>query len=206
MGAQQLNLVSNFNLGGIYFSASVALTGDLVLSAVASVPAAQPGSLTVRTDNATGTLTMTNSSHGITTGIRIDLYWSGGCRRGVAVGTVSGTSVPITVGSGDNLPAAATAIVASIPVKREIAFLNASLQAIAVTNNAESQFTFVESNSTTEDWTQHITPATSGQFVTGYWYTGLSTLPLTGTAVFYVYMSHADTAAAHNMSCAVLTN
>jgi hypothetical protein len=81
------------------------------LSLDIAVPASPAGTLTTRTDNDTGTVTMSSGGHGITTGQVVDLYWVGGARYGVTVGTVSGTSVPIDAGSGDNLPIATTAII-----------------------------------------------------------------------------------------------
>jgi hypothetical protein len=74
---------------------------------------AKAGTLSTRTDNNTGTLTL-GSGHGITDGQIIDVYWSGGVQRTVTVGTVSGTSVPIDGGIGDNLPTATTAITACV--------------------------------------------------------------------------------------------
>lgn len=78
-----------------------------------TLSAAKSGTLTTRTDNNTGTLTMA-SGHGITDGQIIDIYWSGGVHRSATVGTVSGTSVPIDNGIGDNLPTANTAITAVV--------------------------------------------------------------------------------------------
>lgn len=79
---------------------------------------AKTGELTTRTDDNTGTLTM-EASHGITDGQRLDIYWTSGgvnyCHRGATVGTVSGTSVPIDTGTGDNLPALNTEITAMVP-------------------------------------------------------------------------------------------
>lgn len=106
--------VSISGLGGS-ISKSTPRTADGGGSVEVSVPAGKAGTLTTRTDNETGTLTL-GASHGITTGQIIDLYWSGGARYEITVGTVSGTSVPIGAdnsGSGDNLPSASTAIVAS---------------------------------------------------------------------------------------------
>jgi hypothetical protein len=78
-----------------------------------TLDAAKAGTLTTRTDNNTGTLTM-DSGHGITTGQIIDIYWSGGVQRTVTVGTVATNSVPIDLGIGDNLPIATTAITAVV--------------------------------------------------------------------------------------------
>lgn len=78
------------------------------------------GTLTTRTDANTGTLTMTDADHTITTGARLDVYWVDDdgvnyCQRGITVGTVSGTSVPIDSGVGDNLPTVNSAITAMVP-------------------------------------------------------------------------------------------
>ena len=70
---------------------------------------AKAGVLTTRTDDNTGTLTMT-TGHGITTGQIVDIFWSGGVQRTVTVGTVSVDSVPFDLGIGDNLPIAMTAV------------------------------------------------------------------------------------------------
>ena len=87
----------------------------------ASVLAAQPGTLTTRTGDRAGTLTMTNAGHGIITDQRFDLYWTGGSCFGVIAGTVAGTSIPFTiVQGGDVLPAATTAIIAGI--SKSVAF------------------------------------------------------------------------------------
>lgn len=74
---------------------------------------AKSGTLTTRTSDTVGTLTMA-AGHGITTGQIIDIYWTGGVQYGVTVGTVATNSVPISLGDGDNLPTAATVITAVV--------------------------------------------------------------------------------------------
>ena len=70
--------------------------------------------LASRTSDSVGTITAP-SGHGITTGSTIDVYWTlevfspsyyqtSHIRRDVTVGTVSGTSIPISGGLGDALP------------------------------------------------------------------------------------------------------
>jgi hypothetical protein len=81
------------------------------------VPHAAIGTLTTRTDDETGTLTMDEAAHGIETGNIINLSWATGARNTITVGTVSGTSVPIGAddeGTGDDLPIATTEVTASI--------------------------------------------------------------------------------------------
>lgn len=101
--------------GGVTLEQNVVQNVDRVLNIQEDLVRAKTGTLTTRTDNDTGTLTM-EASHGITTSAVVDVYWSGGARYGMTVGTVSGTSVPIDGGSGDNLPIATTAITAMVPL------------------------------------------------------------------------------------------
>jgi hypothetical protein len=109
----------NMNIGGLSISQTITRTAEGGMQLEIPVPAGAAGTLTTRTDNETGSLTMTSGGHGITTGSKIDLYWAGGARYGITVGTVSGSVVPIGAdnsGTGDNLPTAATAIVADMQI------------------------------------------------------------------------------------------
>lgn len=94
---------------GLNFPSRNTVTADGALVKSVTLAAAKIGQLTTRTDSNTGILTMA-SGHGITTAARLDLYWTGGSRRGITVGTVSGDSVPISGGAGYVLPTAATAV------------------------------------------------------------------------------------------------
>lgn len=103
------------NVGALAFNSSILLEAGGEVSVSESIPAAKTGQLTTRTNNTDGTLTM-SASHGITTGAIIDLYWTGGRRYNVVAGTVSGNSVPISGGSGDNLPTNLTNITAQVQI------------------------------------------------------------------------------------------
>jgi hypothetical protein len=97
---------------------------------------AKTGTLSTRTDDNTGTLTMT-TGHGITTGQIVDIYWSGGVQRTVTVGTVSVDSVPFDLGIGDNLPIATTAV--TVCVQKSIGLAidgdNADIVAVILETN-----------------------------------------------------------------------
>ena len=99
--------------GGISMQSAIVRTGSAPIGLSETLPAAKTGTLTTRTDDTDGELTMA-ASHGITTGATIDLDWDGGSRYGVTVGTVATNDVPISGGSGDNLPIATTAITATL--------------------------------------------------------------------------------------------
>lgn len=118
--------------GGVSISNVISRTNDTVKSYEVTLPAGYAGTLTTRTDDDTGTITL-GSGHGITTGMTVDVYWSGGVQYGVTVGTVSGTSVPIDLGSGDNLPAQDTAVVVTeqVQISTEIDGDNSTLFAIS---------------------------------------------------------------------------
>ena len=74
-----------------------------------SLPAAVSGTLTTRTSDSVGVVTV--ASHSITTSDKVAVFWSGGYRYNVAVSATSGTTISIgSGGSGDNLPAASTAL------------------------------------------------------------------------------------------------
>lgn len=105
--------------GGVAINGQITRTVNSAPAFEVALPAGKAGTLSTRTDNTTGTLTMSDAGHGISTGAIADLYWDGGARYGMTVGTVAGTSVPIggaasLGGTGDNLPIATTAIVACV--------------------------------------------------------------------------------------------
>jgi hypothetical protein len=103
-------------VAGLTFNAQRSVESDGAVILSPTLPAAVSGTLSTRTDNTTGTLTLA-SGHGVTTGARLDVYFGNGLRRyGVTVGTVSGTSVPISGGTGDNLPVLNAAVTAMVPV------------------------------------------------------------------------------------------
>ena len=89
---------------------AVQRTGSGPIGLDQTLAAAQGGSLTTRTNDTSGTITMTSGDHTIATADVVDVYWDGGVRYNVVVGTVSTTAVPISGGSGDNLPTEATAV------------------------------------------------------------------------------------------------
>lgn len=132
-------------LDGRQFNNSETVQADHSLQIVTSVPAAKVGQLTTRTDADTGTLTM-SASHGITTGARLDVYWTGGSRRGMTVGTVSGNSVPIDGGSGDNLPTNLTAITAAVPVEEDLVVTGDNVAAIALYSDQAGTIVLAESD------------------------------------------------------------
>lgn len=128
------NLNLSFSAGGIQIQKPFSREGDGVIGHEVALPAGDTGQLTTRTDAETGTITM-DDGHGITTGMIVDLYWDGGYRYGVTVGTVSSNSVPIGAddsGAGDDLPTNLTELVVTPQVTVNTFIDGDALKALAV--------------------------------------------------------------------------
>lgn len=118
--------------GGLTLAGEATRSPDQV-TAIGPVPLAvgKAGTLTTRTDANTGTITLA-ADHGITTGQIVDVYWATGMKFNVTVGTVSGTSVPIDLGSGDDLPSTSTAVVVAPRVEVTVSMVTAMAAVLAL--------------------------------------------------------------------------
>ena len=117
-----------------------------------SLAAAKSGSLTTRTNNTTGTLTMI-AGHGITTGDEFDLYFlktdgTRGYRLGVTAGTVATNDVPISGGTGDNLPDDEALVTAMIPSNQELAYDKDDIKAFIFDCSQPAQFAVYDATDT----------------------------------------------------------
>lgn len=173
-------------------------SGGAKITVSLSLAPAKAGTLTVRTDANTGTLTMTDADHGITTGARLDLYWDGGMRRGITVGTVSGVTVPIDLGDGDDLPTVATVITAMVPTLwNEASFAEANVVAIGMSAPATEEP--VQVSLGTGSYTEGAAVTLNGATYTGptlFWSSVLlGTSPIAAaTTISEIYVSHGDSA------------
>ena len=188
-------------VGSVTINKTLTRTGDGELAVDPSLPVAQAGTLSTRTDDDTGTITMDSGGHTIATGNTVDVYWNGGVQYGVTVGTVSGTSVPIDAGSGDNLPTQDTAVtvVAQTSVTCSIDGDNAKIVAV-----------YLEPSSSTDTTAAHVDMQDSGgntieeiDLVAGvprvYDITGGDTNVFTGNPITSVKASQAGTDVARTL-------
>jgi hypothetical protein len=178
-------------------------SGDSLESAAPSVPAAKIGSLTTRTDNDTGTVTM-NSGHGFITGNKIDLFWDGGSRRAMDA-TVTVNSVVLDGGAGDVLPAAASAVTAMKPTEVLMDLDGDEAVALAVKAPRGGFVVFVD------DGAADIANATytiaSGSDAGDSWSADSGeTNPLATKTVTKVKFSHGYSGAAVDMQASVVLN
>jgi hypothetical protein len=188
--------------GLISQSDSITITDNLGIQANQNIPPAQPGTLTTRTNNTSGTLTMTNSNHGISTGQRVDLYWAGGACYGAVVGTVAGVSVPIaSVSGGSNLPTQGTVLGVGIATVSPFVLTGNNVQALSLYAPTRGYFVF---NNGSIDVANILVPDAS----TYVWKTGDPiTNPLAGVSPTLVYMSNSDqTVTVVNQSACAVTH
>lgn len=119
------------SIGGAAMDSVAVLTGVGQESIDPTLPAAKTGVLTTRSGNTSGELTLA-AGHGIVDEQVVDVYWEGGLRRAMDVGTVAGNVVPISGGSGNNLPDEDSAILVGIRVVRQVSFGGSHLAAFGV--------------------------------------------------------------------------
>lgn len=184
----------SYGVVGLSFNAGVTISSDLAIPWSISLAAAKTGTLSTRSDDNTGTLTM-EGGHGITTGSRLDVYWATGSRRGVTVGTVSGTSVPIDLGSGDNLPAQSTAVTA-MPSEEALAVTGNNAVAVAVNCPVGGTVVFAASNNS--EIYARVQTSSVPSFV--WTENDGGTNPLADATVAKVFLSHGSSAAASILS------
>lgn len=194
-------LTLNMTINGLgeTISRTIRRTADGGGNCEISVPAGKAGTLSTRTDNETGTLTL-GSGHGITTGQIVDLYWPGGARYKITVGTVSGTSVPIgadNAGSGSNLPSQGTAVVCSPRVTFDCNMDGDALSAVAIlqkydaTETAMSHLSLVDSGSAEIEGIA-LYPNTPRVYDISYGYLGSN--PFTGNPIVSGVVSNGSSA------------
>lgn len=155
-----------------------------------TVNAAVAGTLTTRTSDTVGDLTLA-AAHGIVDGDRIDIYWTGGSRQYALVGIVAGTTVPITAGEGDVLPAATTAVtVCKVRSEGAQAIVHSNIEGVVV-NAPTYATTFVFRTSADAALLTIVLPAGESYI----WTTGTGIAnPFSAGTVAKVTISHAGTA------------
>lgn len=109
---QAINTVS-ISAGGVSIQRAITRTGDGVIAVEVTLPAATAGTLTTRTDDDTGVITV--ASHTVIVGDKVDVFWSGGRRYGMTVSAQDATTITVgtlagEIGAGDVFPAQSTAV------------------------------------------------------------------------------------------------
>lgn len=203
LGVETLQFNTSIVHEGVTYQQAITVTGNAAVETSPSVPAAKTGQLTTRTSTTVGTLTM-DPGHGFTTAAIISLFWTGGSRRDVVVGTVSTNSVPFSGGSGDDLPANLTTITAMVPTSVVFVLAGDNCTGILafivpVTGDGDA-YVELESSAPAVLKAYKVNPANPS----GSW-DGTGTNPLAGLTAATVRFSH-SALAARSMGCTALYN
>jgi hypothetical protein len=173
-------------LPGVHVNVSLAKTATGSIAQSQALAAAKTGSLTTRTLDTAGELTMT-TGHGITDGARIAIFWSGGCAYLGTVGTVVGNAVPFTGAAGDNLPVEDTAVTVQVMTPLDVDFDGDKAEIVAASFRRRGVVVFEDSDNAVLD---------AGDIAAGEGYVyvvGLSqSNPLAGNPVDQVWIANGD--------------
>jgi hypothetical protein len=184
------------------FTESISVSGNTIERVSPSVPAAKSGTLSTRTDDNTGVVAF-SSGHGFSTSDVIDLFWSGGQRRGMTA-TVAGDNVTLDGGSGDVLPSTSTAVTGMVPVEVEFTVEGDNALFVAVSSPVPGFVVFVDDGPAEIAEATYTLEGTSGAgqcWISG----GQGTNPLAGDTVTLVKFSHGSTSAQTMKAVAVLS-
>lgn len=182
------SIAYTMSLGGVVFNQATAPSADSMIVQKVTVPAAKAGDLTTRTDADTGVVTVDDSGHSFIDTDRVDLYWDGGCRRGMAVsGVPSGAAVTIDGGNGDDLPVQDTAVTMIEPLLLDISVLGTNVNAIMLATAKLGQFVFVNVSDAEQYWRK-----IGAAFAWSWEENNGQVNPITGDQIEGVYLSHGE--------------
>jgi hypothetical protein len=135
----QATYVTNLAVGGVAIQPPpIVRTGDHPNPYEVVLAAGKAGTLTTRTDNDTGVITV--PGHTLQVGDNVDVYWSvapAGRRYGMKVSSIAGNDVTVgtlagEIGAGDNFPAQGSAVVITKQVVINTAIDGDKIQIIGV--------------------------------------------------------------------------
>ena len=142
MANATINVVAS--LAGQTVPVSVSRQDDGTSLWTPTVAAAQAATGWTQTDASDGVAAMPDG-HGLVTGDKIDVFWTGGRRYGMTA-TVAGDNVTLAGGGGDNLPANGTSVMLCEETAVNAAFNPADLTAILVNVTNRTSVVFVDAS------------------------------------------------------------
>lgn len=203
--ALRLGLVTMQFNGSVSFgqyngSTSVDVTGEGGAIANVTCAAAVVGSLTTRTSDTAGELTM-SAGHGLTTGQRVDLFWTDGHCYGAILGTVSGNTVPIaSVEGGDALPlTVGTSITVGPTNYATFNVVGNNMQSILIVSPGAYGYAVLH-DGTDDHLAVYVGPGANSYS----WRTGVGTNPIAGDTVTRVYFSTTSPTGTTDMAAAAV--
>jgi hypothetical protein len=198
--AKEATITRKIVINGMTLNQTKEAEGGRDAGIIVTCNIAKAGTLTVRTDADTGTFVSTAGGHGIVDADRVTVFWATGSRHGMTVGTVSGTSIPLDGGTGDDLPAATTAMNICKEVEKEFVFDVADCEAFGIKGPAQDR---VHVTLAIADNTEKYAKLFEADQCV-IWADGDETCPISTGAITKVFCSSDDTVAARDVKLAVL--
>lgn len=186
------------DIGGMSMNSTLTRTADGQIGHDLTLDPAWTGTLSTRTSDTEGTLTL-ETGHGIQNGDTIDVYWDGGRRYDVVVGTVAGDDVPISGGEGDALPAQDTAVTAAKQQTIDTDFNGDLVAAIGALCGARAHLGFYDTGALLA-LSLDLVAAELWHWVSG----GTAANPLAGKTVDYVVATQAGSGAEATLRLGIL--
>lgn len=108
--------------GGVSASGAIQATVTTQVGVDPTLPAGQQGTLTTRSSNTAGVITLDAAAvPTVTDADLVSLFWADGHRYGMTVSLVGADTVTFTGGSGDNLPATTTVVIVAKEITIDLA-------------------------------------------------------------------------------------
>lgn len=199
-------LQSVASLAGLSISSVVQREASGGVAQSPSLPAAKAGTLTTRTGDGAGAITL-GAGHGLHQNDVVDVYWgtalaSFGVRYGVKIDAVNGNDVSFDdtpAAGGDVLPAQGTAVTVSKQVTIDTDFDGDLLEMIAAACDRRAHLDFQDAGGAS----LKAVTLLAGEIWS--WFSGSGvTNPLSGNPVGSIKASNADSAAAATLKIGLL--
>ena len=140
------------SLGGVSISNLIRRVNTGQIGHEPTLNAALSATLTTRTDNTSGVLTMEDSNHGIENTDLFDLHWLNGstpqCAYGCNAANVSGNSVEFSGAAGDVLPTEDNTVNACAVSTVDTDFDGDLVEMIVIGSDVQAHITFRDSGGT----------------------------------------------------------
>lgn len=183
--------------GSALGSEPVTETGDHVNNYTVALAAGLAGSITTRSGDGAGVITMGATGHGIAGADIVDIYWVGGARYAVTIDSIGGAgNIELTfddtpAATGDVLPADETAVIVCERATVNTQIDGDNVKLFGVSCDQRSQITFYDVGNAIIK--QYVLPVANA-FAS--WYSqSQATNPLTGNPITYAKVSNGSTTA-----------
>ena len=145
-------ITSVASVAGLSISSTMSRTSAESMAITDTLPIGYAGTLSTRTDNTNGEVTVL-TGHGIATGEKFMIFHATtgltyNCVAGTVEAPTSDTAIPFTLGVGDVLPTANTAVVVSEQIVHNIDFDFDDVAMVAAVSSVRSGIVFAEDDLT----------------------------------------------------------